>query len=150
MKRLPIVDCRLPITGSFAGRSFARGGHDGGEFVGFFEQRGQLFCGHDAGFSKQFEPQRSFVGFFFHGADFGNKFRLTPRPTTGAAIRRRGSSTSQNLFGNNAPSIVVLWNCPAHLDDPQGKRFGSGFQFGRVHLPKLQTQSAIGNRQSAI
>jgi hypothetical protein len=44
----------------------------------------------------------------------------------------------------------VFGNCPAHFYNSQGKRFGSGFQFGWVHALKLQTQSAIGNRQSAI
>ena len=150
MNRLPIADCPLPIKKSLAGRRFARRGHDGGKLVGFFEQCGQFFCGHDAGFGEQFEPQSGFVGFLLDGADFGNEFRLTPSAATGAVIRRHGSSAAQNLFGNDAPGIVIFGNCPAHFDDSQGKRFGSGFQFDRVHAPKLQTQSAIGNRQLAI
>ena len=150
MKRLPIADCRLPIKTSFAGRGFARPGHDGGEFIGFFEQRGQLFGRHDAGFGKQFEPQSGFVGLFLDGADFRNEFGLTARAATGAVICRHGSSAAQNLFGNDAASIVAFGNCPAHFDDAQGEGFRSGFQFDWVHGANLQTQSAIGNRQSAI
>jgi hypothetical protein len=150
MKTLPIADCRLPIRASFAGGGFARRCHDGSKLVGFFEQRGQFLRGHDAGLCQQFEPQRGFVGFLLDGADLGNEFRLAARPATGAVIGRHGRSAPQNLFGNDTGSIVVFRNCPAHFDDSQGKRFGSGFQFDRVHAPKLQLQSAIGNRQSAI
>ena len=150
MKRLPIADCRLPIRASFARRGLARRGHDGGQFIGFFEQGGQLFCGHDARFGKQFKPKGGFIGFFLDGADFGNEFRLAPRTATGAVIGRHRGSAPQNLFGNDAASVIAFGNCPAHFDDAQGKGLGSGFQFDRVHATKLQTQSAIGNRQSAI
>ena len=150
MKRLPIADCRLPIKASFAGRGFARRGHDGSKFIGFFKQCGQFLRGHDAGFGEQLEPQSGFVGFLFDGANFGNEFCLTASAATGAVIRRHGSSAAQNLLGNDAPGIVVFGNCPAHFYNSQGKRFGSGFQFGWVPALKLQTQSAIGNRQSAI
>ena len=150
MKRLPIADCRLPIKKSFAGSGFARCGHDGGEFVGFVEQRGQFLCGHDAGFGEQFEPQGGFVGFFLDGADFGNKLRLAARAAAGAVVRRHGSSAPQYLLRNHPASVVVFGNCPAHFDDAQGKGFGACFQFNRIHAEKLQTQSAISNRQSAI
>ncbi len=150
MKRLPIADCRLPIKKSFAVSSFARCGHDGGEFVGFVEQRGQFLCGHDAGFGEQFEPQSGLVGFFLDGADFGNKLRPAARPATGAVVRRHGSSTPQNLLRNHPASVVAFGNCPAHFDDAQGKGFGSCFQVYVIHAEKLQIQSAIGNRQSAI
>ena len=150
MKILPIADCRLPIKASFAGRGFARRGHDGSKFIGFFEQRGQFFYGHDACLREQFEPQSCFVRFFLNSADFGNKFCGAARAATGAVVCRHGSSAPQNLFGNDAARVVVFWNRPAHLDDPQGKSFRSCLKFGRIHGIKLQTQSAIGNRQSAI
>ena len=150
MKRLPIADCRLPIKASFAGRGFARRGHDGSKFIGFFKQCGQFLRGHDAGFGEQLEPQNGFVGFLFDGANFGNEFCLTASAATGAVIRRHGSSATQNLFSNDAASVIAFGNCPAHFDDAQGKGPGSGFQFDRVHASKLQTQSAIGNRQSPI
>jgi hypothetical protein len=38
----------------------------------------------------------------------------------------------------------------AHFDDSQSKGFGARFQFRWVHGANIQTQSAIGNRQSAI
>ena len=150
MKILPIPDCRLPIKESFAGRGFTRGCHDGSQLVGFFKQSGQFFCGHDASLREQFQPERGFVGFLFHEADFGNEFCRAACPTTGPVVCRHGSSAPQDLSGNDAARVVAFGNRPAHLDDPQGKGFCSRLKFGRMHNMKLQTQSAIGNRQSAI
>ena len=147
---LPIADCRLPITESFAGRGFAGGCHDGCQFVGFRKQGGKFFSRHDAGFNQQFEPQRRLVGFFLDGSDFGDEFSRTAGTATGAIVRGHGSSTPQNLLGNDPACVVIFGNLPAHLDDSQRKGFGAGFQFDRVHAANVQTQSAIGNRQSAI
>ena len=150
MKTLPIADCRLPIKKSFAGRGFARGGHDGCQCVGFVVQRGQFLCGHRAGFNEQFEPQRGFVSLFLDGADFGDEFSRTAGAATGAVICRHGSSAADNLSGDRPAGIVRFGNGARQLDDSQRKRFRAGFEFGRVHGANLQTQSAIGNRQSAI
>jgi hypothetical protein len=150
MKMLPIADCRLPINGSFAGSRLARGRHNGGQGVGFFEQGGQFFCRHDARFNQQFEPQGGFVGFFFDRANFGDEFRPAPRATRRAIIRGHRSSAPDDLFGDDATGIVIFWNRTGQFDDSQSKGFGAGFQFNWVHGVKLQIQSAIGNRQSAI
>ncbi|HTY87514.1 MAG TPA: hypothetical protein VMB80_08625 [Candidatus Acidoferrum sp.] len=150
MKKLPMADGRLPINGSFAGRGFARASHDGGQGIGLLRQRRQFFYGHNAGFDRQFQPQRSFVGFLFHCADFGNELRLAARTATGAVICRHGGSTAQNLPGNDAASIIVLGDRPTHFDDSQGESFGAGFQFGWDPIPKLRIQLAMGNRQSAL
>ena len=150
MKKLPIADCRLPIKKSFSGSGFARCGHDGGEVVGFLQQRRQLARGHRRGFDEQFEPQRGFVSFLFHRSDFGDEFGLAARAATGAVIRRDRSAAANDLFGDGASRIVIFGNHPGQLDDPQGKGFGPGFQFDWVHVLELQIQSAIGNRQSAM
>jgi hypothetical protein len=150
MRGLPIADCRLPINGSFTRRSFARCGHDGREFVGFCKQGRQFLCRYDAGFGKQFEPQRGFVSFFLDCSDLGNELRLTARPATGAVVGRHGSSTPHDLLGYHTACVIVFGDRPSQLDDSQGKGFGSEFQFAWIHTPTLQTQSAIGNRQSAI
>ena len=150
MMKLPIADCRLPINGLFAGRGFARGGHDGGQFVGFVEQVGQLACGHDAGFNQQFEPKCGLVGFFFDDSDLGDEFRRTTRTATGAVVGGNGSSAADNLLGDGAGGVIILWNCLGQLDDSQSKSFCPGLEFNRSHGVKLQTQSAIGNRQSSI
>ncbi len=150
MKQLPIADCRLPITKSFSRRSFTRGGHDGGECVGFVEQRGQFLCRHRAGFDKQFQPQRGFVGFFLDGSDFGDEFSLAAGAATGSVIRRHRGAAADDLFGDGTSSVVRFRNGARELDDSQREGFCAGFEFCRVHGANLQTQSAIGNRQSAI
>jgi hypothetical protein len=150
MKILPIADCRLPINGSFAGRRLARGRHDGSQGIGFFEQGGQFLCGYDFGFYQQFEPQGGFVGFFFDRADFGDEFRPAPRAARRTIIRGHRGSAANDLFGNDPAGIVIFGNSTGQFDNPQRKSFGAGFQFNWVHNLKLQIQSAIGNRQSAI
>jgi len=150
MKRLPIAGCRLPINGSFAGRRLARGRHDGSQGIGFFEQGGQFLYGYDFRFNQQFEPQCRFVGFFFDRAGFGDEFRATPSATRRAIIRRHRSPTANNLFGNDTSRIVIFRNRAGQFNDSQRKSFSSGFQFGWVHSPKLQIQSAIANRKLAI
>jgi len=150
VKQLPIADCRLPINGLFAGRCLARGRHDSRQGIGLFEQGGQFFCGYDFGFDQQFEPQCRFVGFFFDRADFRNEFRTATSATRCAVIRCHRSPAANDLFGNDTSSIVIFGNRSGQFDDSQSKGFGSGFQFGGVHSPKLQIQLAIGNWQSAI
>jgi hypothetical protein len=146
---LPIADCRLPIAKSFAGRRLARCSHDGGEFVGFSKERGQFHCGQNPRLDEQFEPESGFIGFFLDRSDFCDELGLAARAATGAIVGRHGSSASQYLFGNNTPRVVVFWDFAAHLDDPQCKCFSSRLEFGGIHGMRLQTQSAIGNRQSA-
>ena len=148
--KLPIADCRLPIWESLSRRSLALGRHDCGEFVRFGQKCRQFLCWHDAGLGEQFEPQRSFISLFLDNANLGDKFRLAARAATRAIIRRHGSSTTKNLFCDDASCVVALGNFSAHLDDSQGKCFGSRFHFSWSHGLKLRTQSAIGNRQSAI
>jgi hypothetical protein len=150
MKTLPIAGCRLPIEALFAGRSFTRRRHDGGEFICFNKERGQSFCGQDVGLNQQFEPQAGFARFFFDIADLGDEFCLTSRPATGAAIRRHGSAAADNLFGEGACRVIVFGNRPGQFNDSQGNGVSARFQFSRVHGMKLQTQSATGNRQPAI
>jgi len=150
MRILPIADCRLPINGSFAGRRLARGRHDGSQGAGFFEQGGQFLCGHDFGFNQQFEPQGGLVGFFFDRANFGDEFRPAPRATRRAIIRGHRSPAPNDLFGDDTARIVIFWNRTGQFDDPQSKGFGPSLQFNWIHGVKLQIQSAIGNRQSAI
>jgi len=148
--KLPIADCRLPIGELFAGRGFARRCHDGSQFVCFLQQRGKFFRGHDFGFDEQFEPERGLISFFFHGSNFGNEFCLAAGATTRPIIRRDRCSTADDLFGNNSPGVVGLWNRPGQFNNPQGKCFGTIFQLQGCHAAKLRKQSAIGNRQSAI
>ncbi len=148
--RLPIADCRLPIRKSFSRRCFTRVSHYGSKLVGFSQKRGKLALGHDPGLDKQFEPQCRLVGFFFDRPNLGDEFGVATCATTRTVISRHGGSTPHNLLGNHAPSIVVFWNRPQQFDDPQSKGFGTSFQFSWIHGSKLQTQSAIGNRQSAM
>lgn len=150
MKTLLIADCRSPIKKSVAGCGFARCDHDGGEFVGFLQKWRQLAYGHYPGFNQQFEPQRSFVSLLFHRPDFSDKFRRAAGAATGAIIRRHRSPAANNLFGDDTSRIVIFWNRAGQFDYSQGKSFCSDFQFGWVHSPKLQIQSAIANRKSAI
>jgi len=150
MKTLPIADCRLPIKESFAGRGFSRGSHDGCQRVGFIKQRGQFLCGHRAGFDEQFKPQRSFVGLFLDGSDFGDEFGRAAGAATGAIVCCHRSSAADNLFGYRPAGIVGFRDGARKLDDSQGKSFCAGFELSRIHGANLQTQSAIGNRQSAI
>jgi hypothetical protein len=150
MKTLPIADCRLPINRSFAGCRLTRGCHDGGQGVGFFQQRGQFFRRHDAGLNQQFEPQGGFVRLFLDRPNFRDEFSLTAGAATGAIVRRHRSAAANDLFGDDTAGIVIFGNCASQFDDPQREGFGACFQLGRIHGLKLQTQSAIGNRQSAI
>ena len=150
MMKLPIADCRLPIKDLLAGRGFPGGGHDGCQFICLFKQGGQFARGHDVGFNQQFEPQRGFVGLFFDDSDLGDEFRRTTRPATGAVVGGNGSSAADNLLGDGAGGVIILRNCLGQLDDSQSKSFCPGFEFNRSHGVKLQTQSAIGNRQSSI
>jgi hypothetical protein len=150
VKTLPINDCRLPIEGSFDGCRFARGRHNGGQGVGFFKQSRQFFCGHEARFYQQFQPQRGLIGFFFNRADFGNELRPASRPTRCPVVRGYRSSAANDLFGDGTTCIVIFWNRTSQFDYPQCKSLCAGLQFSWVHGSKLQTQSAIGNRQSAI
>ena len=150
MKTLPIADCRLPIYRLFAGRRLTGGSHDGSQSVGFFQQGGQLFCSHDVGLDQQFEPQGGFIGFFFDSANFGDEFSPAPCATRRAIIGGHRSSAANNLPGDNTASIVIFGNCPGQFNDPQSKGFGASLRFNWVHDVKLQIQSAIGDRQSAI
>lgn len=150
MKTLLIADCRLPIKESITGCSFARCDHNGGKVVGFLQERRQLADGHQPGFNQQFEPQCGFVSLLFHRTDFGDEFSLAAGAATGAIICRYQGPTANNLFGDDTPCIVIFGNRAVQFDDSQGKGFSSGFQFGWVHPPKVQIQSAIANRKSAI
>jgi len=98
MKRLPIADCRLPIKQLFAGRSFARCGHDGSKRIGFLQESGQLADRHDTGLDQQFEPQGGFVRFFFDGSDFGDEFGLAAGAATGAVVCGHGRAAANDLF----------------------------------------------------
>ena len=148
--RLPIADCRLPIKKSFSCGSFARRCHDGGKLIGFIQKRRKFARRHDARLDEQFEPKRRFISLLLDCSDFGNEFSLTTGTTTGAIVGRHRSSAAQYLLGDDAGRVIVLGNRPGQLDDSQGEGFGSGFQFGWIPAARLQTQSAIGNRQSAI
>jgi hypothetical protein len=150
MMKMPIANCRLPIKGSFAGRRLARGRHDCSKIVGFLQKRRQLARRHYARLDEQFEPQRGLVGFFFNRANFGYKFRPAPRAATGAIVCGHRSAAANDLFGDDTSSIVAFGNRPGQFNDSQGKCFGPYFQFDWVHATKIQIQSAIGNRQSAM
>jgi hypothetical protein len=150
MTKLPIADCRLPIGNLLPRRSFARGGHDGRKLIGFSQERGQLALGHRSGFDEQFEPQRGFVRFFLDGSDFCDEFSLAAGAATGAVVRGHRSAAADNLFGNDASGVVGLGDGACELDDSQRKCFCASFEFSGIHGANLQTQSAIGNRQSAI
>jgi hypothetical protein len=150
MKRLPIADCRLPIKKSFAGRSFTRRRHDGGQFVGLDQQRGKFPCGHNARLDKQLKPEGRFIRFFFDGSDFSYKFALAAGAATGTIIRRHRSTAADDLFGDDASGIVGLGDGTGKFDDSQCKCFRASFEFNWIHGANLQIQSATGNRQSAI
>ena len=148
--RLPIADCRLPIGGSRSRGRFARSRHDGGEFVGFTQKRAEFACWHDAGLNEQFEPKRGFISLLLNDSDFRDEFSLTSGAATGPIVGRDRGATAQDLLGDHPARVIVLGNRSRQLDDSQGKGLGSGFQFGWVHAAKLQIQSPIANRQSAI
>ena len=150
MMRFSIFDFRLPISGSLTGRCLARGRHDRSQSAGFFQLGGQFLCGYDFGFNQQFEPQCCLVSFFFDHADFGGEFRAATSAARRTIVRRHRSPTANDLSGNDTSSMVIFRNRASQLDDSQGKSFGSGFQFGWIHPPKLQIQSTIANRKSAI
>ena len=134
---------RLPIAKLFAGRGFARGSHNGGQRVGFVEERGQFLCGHRAGFDEQFEPQRGFVSLFLDGSDFGDESGRAAGTATDTAVRRHRAAAADNLSGNRPAGIVGLGDGACELDDSQGKSFCASFEFSRIHGANLQTQSAI-------
>ena len=140
----------LSIEALFARRGFARGGHDGCQCIGFGKQRGQFLCGHRAGFDKQFQPQCGFIRLFLDSSDFGDEFGWAAGAATGAVIRRYRSSAADNLSGNRPACVIGFGNGARQLDDSQCESFRAGFEFRRIHGANLQTQSAIGNRQSAI
>lgn len=148
--KLPIADCRLPIGESLSRGGLARRCHDCRKLVCFGQKRREFSRRHDVGFDKQFEPQCRLIGFFFDRPNLGDEFGLTARPATGAVVRSHRSSASHDLPGDDASGVVIFWNRPGQLDDTQGKSFGAGFQFSWGHDAKLQTQSAIGNRQSSM
>ena len=150
MNKLPIADCQLPINGSFHGCCFARSRHDSCPGVGFRQQDRQFFDRHQAGLNQQFKPQGRFIGFFFNRAYLGNELRAAPRSARRAMIRGYRSSAANNLLRDSAAGIVIFGNGTGQFDNPQRKSLGSGFAFDWVHGVKLQIQSAIGNRQSAI
>ena len=148
--RLPIADCRLPIGKLLSRRSLARGRHDCRKLVRFGQKRGKFSLGHDAGLDEQFEPQRGFISLLLDCSNLGDEFGLTACPATGAVVSRHRSSASHDLPGNDTSRVVTFGNRSRQLNDSQGKSFGAGFQFSWSHDAKLQTQSAIGNRQSAM
>jgi len=148
--KLPISDFRFPIGESLSRRSLARGRHDCCKLVGFGQKRRKFSRGHDVGLDKQFEPQGRLVCLFFDHAELGDEFSLTARPATGAVVCSHRSAASHDLLGDDASCVVIFWNCPRQLDDPQGESFSSGFQFSWSHGAKLQTPSAIGDRRSSM
>jgi hypothetical protein len=148
--KLPIADCRLSIGKLLSRRSLARGRHDCRKLVRFGQKRGKFSLGHDAGLDKQFEPQCRLVCFFFDRSNFGDEFSLATRPATSAIISRHRSSASHDLPGKDTSRVVTFGNRSRQLNDSQGESFGAGFQFSWGHGSKLQTQSAIGNRQSSM
>ena len=134
----------------FGGSRFAGGCHDGGQSIRFFEQGGKFFCRHNPRLNQQFQPQGGLIGFFFNRANFGNELRSASRPTRRAVVRGRRSSAADDLFGDGPSRVVIFGDRAGQFYDSQGKGLGAGFQFDWVHGTKLQIQSAIGNRQSAI
>ena len=143
--RLPIADCRLPIGGLFPRSGLARRRHDCSQFISLLQKRAQFASGHNSRLDEQLDPQRGFIGLLHNSPDFGDKLGLASRPATSPVVGRNRGSASQNLFGENASGIVILWNRTGHLDDSQCKRLGPSFQFGGSHEPPLQTQSSTGN-----
>jgi hypothetical protein len=148
--KLPIANCQLPIKESLSCRSFARGHHDGRKLVCLGQKSRKLSGSHRSRFDQQFEPQCRLIRLFFDRADLGDEFSLTTSPATRPVICRHGSAAANDLLGNRPSGIVVLRNGPGQFNDAERKSFSSGLQFGGIHGSKLQTQSAIGNRQSAL
>jgi hypothetical protein len=148
--KLPIADCQLPIAKLATRDGFARGGHDGGEVVGFLQKSGELAFWNDSGFDQQFKPQSSFVGFFLNCPDFCCEFCFAPSAAGRTVVRSYGSSAANDLFCDDTPRIIRLGDGSRQLNDPKRKRFGSLFQFGGIHAPKLQKQSPLADRQSPI
>lgn len=146
--KLPIADCRLPISSACGG--FAQGGHDGGQIVCFLQQRRQFAGGDGSRFGEQFKPEGGFIGFFFDDANFRDEFRFAASSACGPVIRRQGSSAADDLFCNDASHVIGLGNRARQFNDAKRKVFGSLFQFGWVQGAKLSSQSATGNRQSAM
>jgi hypothetical protein len=148
--RLPIANCQLPIGELFPSGGFSRTGHDRSEFIRFGQKRRKLAGRHDSRFDEQLNPQSTLVRFFFDGSNFGNEFSATSCATTCSIIRSDGCAASQNLATEHAPGFVVFGYRSCHFHNSQGKGLCSDFKFAWVHVAKLRTQSAIGNRQSAI
>jgi hypothetical protein len=141
--KLPIADCRLPIVALSARCSFSRSRHDGGQVVGFLQERGQFAFGNNSCLGKQLKPQRGFARFFFNGSHLGGKFCFASSATPGAVIRRHRGAAANDLFGNNTSRIVALRNGSRELDNAERKSFRALFEFGRIHVPTLRNQSAI-------
>jgi hypothetical protein len=148
--KLSIADCRLSIKESLSCRSFARSRHDGRKLVGLGQKSRKFSGSHRSRFDQQFEPKCRLIRLFFDRTDFGNEFGLTAGSATGPVICRHGSAAADDLLGNRTSGIVVLRNGPGQFNDSERKSFSSSLQFGGIHGSKLQTQSAIGNRQSAM
>jgi hypothetical protein len=150
MTKLPIADCRLPIAELSASGGFARGGHDGGQVVGFLQQRGEFALGNYSGFGKQLKPQRRFVRFFLNCSDFSDEFRFASSPTSRAVVRCHRGAAPNDLLCHDSSCVIGLGNGPGHFDYSERKGLGALFKFKGIHMPKLIGQSPIANRRSAI
>ena len=148
--KLPIADCRLPITSSTARCGFARRGHNCCEVVGLLQKSSEFALGNGSRLNEQFEPQSRLIRFFFDGANLSIEFRLASSAAGRPIICGYRGATSNNLLRNNAPSVIALWNCPGQLDNAKGKSLGALFELDRIHAPNLQNQSPIANCQSPI
>jgi hypothetical protein len=149
MRELPIADCRLPIWGLRARSGLARSCHDGGQIGCFLQDFHESLFRQNFRFTKQFQSQRSFIGFFFNNSNFRNEFSPASRATRRAVVCSNGCSAADNLPCNHTTGSC-FWNHVRQFDNSQCKSLRSGFEFRWVHRLKLQIQSAIGNRQSAI
>ena len=135
-------------------RRLARGSHHGRQLVGFAEQRGELVGRHRVRLSEKFEPEHRLVGFLFYDTHLGDELRPTARATRRPIICRHRRSAAHQLPTKRPPHRGGRQRLD-QLDDTKRKCLRPLLQFDWSHAPKLTgpspaSQSAIGNRQSAI
>lgn len=78
--------------------SASGGGHDGGEFAGFLQERSEQLRLDDGGFCEEFNPVDAFIGLFFANLDFCQKVSLAFSKAGGAVVGADGGAAAEELL----------------------------------------------------
>lgn len=89
-----------------AGRA-SSGGHDGGEFAGFLQERGEQLGLDDGCIGEEFKPVDAFIGLFFANLDFCQKVCLAFSEAGRAVIGSNGSAAAEELLAENGGFCAV-------------------------------------------